>query len=342
VLVLGGGLWLARFTLRTVQQERVYVQAWMEMHQPSAQGLDILDVINRVGAERERSGDSRGQQSMWMASLLKMYEDRHPAMLAERREQLDVLRNAYFRRAIETAPDNEHFLFAARFLGIDRWDTLLLQGLERFPGSIYAPAAAAALRYNAPALSPAARVSVIRQYAELASTYLWTTGNSRPGFERVPATIDVQSGSPKTERTTHAGGRPGLILTLAKGTSVVLSRKPTYGSGSVKLVTYVDLQTGSADFALAVEDVRGRRRLASVGAITAQTQEASGKLQVLTATVDKGETTFGLWLSGGPQGARMELRDYYPIVDYPHHYYRSGLMERVRHRAASAETENRQ
>ena len=142
VLGLGGAVWLVRFSLNTVRQERVYVRTWMEMHQPPPQGLDILDVINRVEAEGERSGDSRGQSSMWMASLLKMYEDRHPAMSAEQHRQLGVLRNAFFRRAIAAAPGDEHFLFAARFLGIDHWDTFLLQAMERFPGSIYAPARA--------------------------------------------------------------------------------------------------------------------------------------------------------------------------------------------------------
>ena len=340
VLVLGGVVWMVRFTLDTVRQERVYVRTWMQMHQPPPQGLDIQDVINRVGAEGERSGDSRGQKSMWMASLVKMYQDRHPATSAEQRQQLDVLRNTYFRRAIAAAPGDEHFLFAARFLGIDHWDTFLLQGLERFPGSIYAPGAAAALRYHAPGLSTAARRSVVRQYAELASTYLSRTGSSRPGFEPAPAAMDVLSGSPKTERTEHGDGSSGLVLTLARGTSVVLSRKPTYGSESVKLVTYVDLQEGSADFGLAVGGVEGRSRFTSVGAITPQTQEVSGKLQILTATVGESETSFGLWLSGGPQGAKMELRDYYPIVDYPQHYYRSGLMERVRRRASAAKTES--
>jgi hypothetical protein len=284
---------------------------------------------------RAETGDPRGQIAMWIVAVVKLYEGRG-TIAADQRGQLDQLRDRYYRIARKAAPDNPHYLFAARFLQIDGWETQLLEGLRRFPDSAYGPGAAAALHYFGKGLSDETRESVARQYETLTARFLSSGRNRIPGFQGVPTVVQTAAGEVLAKTMPHSGGRSGLLLTMAPRAIAFLSDTPIFGSPAARMFVSFDLQEGDVEPALAFGG-EGRPRVfaaTSARVITKESQRLAGRYQFFVATADDTATTFGMWLRAGAKGATVEVRDYYPIVDNPKHYYRSGLMERVRRRSA--------
>jgi hypothetical protein len=169
------------------------------------------------------------------------------------------------------------------------------------------------------------------------------SGRSRiPGFQETPRVVHAV-GSVTANKVEPRDARPGLLLTMTPGAVVFLSDTPTYGSAGTRVFAYVDLQDGAVETAMAYGG-DGRDRTpepTTVRAITKDTQRQRGRYHFFEATLDgHPPQTFGLWLRAGAQGATVEVRDFYPIVDTPSHYYKSGLMERVRRRVRRAEMRN--
>ena len=174
---------------------------------------------------------------------------------------------------------------------------------------------------------------MIRRNETLTGRFLASGQRRIPGFEELPR-VEYTSGSVKTERATHPLDRPGLVLTIGPGAVAFLAERPTYESRSIRFVSYMDLRDGDAESGVALGGPGRERRLAASRAITSDSHRLAARYQPFDATVADPASRFVLWVKAGPRGATIELRDYYPIVDYPKHYYRSGLMERVRRRAA--------
>jgi hypothetical protein len=323
-----------RMTVTTLEEEREFVRIWMHVHQPPPTGIDIAGVLATLDAMRATTGDRQGELAMWAASILTMYEARNPAIALDQRTTIAERRRAYYRAALTLAPGNQHFLFAARFLQIADWQTYLLEGLRRFPDSVHAPGAAASVKYFGSDLSAADRAMVHGRYEILTSRFLASADGRIPGFEHLPTAAQTLAGSVAARPAGHRGGRPGLRLTMGPGAVALLPRARTLESSSMRLFSYVDLQHGDAESALAVEGERGNLRLIPAGRITATSQLVDGRYQVFEGQAGEKETAFALWLKAGAGGATVEVRDYYPMLDYPKHYYRSGLMDRVRRRAA--------
>lgn len=326
----------AAFAVQVAKQEREFVRTWMTVHQPPAEGLSIGTVVTRLEAMRLKNGDPRGEIAMWIVSILRMYQGRHPDMPADLRQQLEQWRETYYQQAIARAPDNPHYLYAAQFLQIDAWESYLLQGLQRFPDSVYASGAATALQYSAKELPAATREWVVRLNETLTGRFLSSGRGRIPGFEDVPGVAQITSGSVTTDRVSHPQGRSGVRLTMSPGAVAFLDDKPTHESPSIRFVSYMDLQDGEADSAVAFAGAGPERRLSASRALSIASQRLDGRYQVFLAPAAAHENRFGLWLRAGARGATIELRDYYPIVDYPKHYYRSGLMNRVRRAATRA------
>lgn len=325
LVVAGSG----RYLYQTLIQEREYVRAWMELHQPPAGGVQIDRLIEKLDAIRKQTGDRDGQGAMWVASIVAFYQGRNPQLPEPQRQHLDQVRHMYYRLAVGLAPDNEHFLYAARLLRIDPWEPLLIQALERFPDSVYAPSAAASLRYFGRNLTAEQQTSIARRYEVLAGRFLRNAEDRVPGFESVPS-VAQSRGSVTTAPSTGRDGRPGLLLTMGPGAEAFLSLKPTHGSLSTRFAAFLDVQTGDADSSIAFGGESGERRIAGSWPLIMAVQETASRYLVYEAPAQPGESTFGLWVRAGASGATVDVRDYYPIVDNPSHYYRSGLMDRVR------------
>jgi hypothetical protein len=328
--------WLAVFSVKTLKQEREYVRAWMTLHQPPPEGIDIDRIVGTLDTIRAGTGDRHGEIAMWTASVLKMYLGRSVTVSPDRRTQLGQLRHHYYDLALAAAPGNPHFVYAARFLQIEDWEPYLLRGLEKFPTAVYAPGAASALLYDGRNLPEPVRDSVARRSEVLTAGALLNGADRIPGFLAVPEMVQSAFGAVTARKITHPDGRGGLVLTMAPGAVAFLSDRPTYGSPATRLVAYVDLQEGTVEPGLAV-GAPGRERTpvpATARVIGKESQRLAGRYQFFAAAQQPAATTFGLWLRAGAIGATVEVRDYYPIVDYPSHYYRSGLMDRVRRRAA--------
>lgn len=337
-LAVAASLWFAAFAIRTTKQEREYVRIWMSIHQPPPTGLDILAVTDKLESMRASTGDPRGEIAMWIVTIARMYEGRAMVMTPELRVRLDEIRHRDYRQALEVAPDNPHYLYAAWFLQIDGWESYLLDALKRFPDAVYAPGAAAALHYYGKGLPDATRESVARRYEVLTSQFL-ASGRSRlPGFQEIPRVAQT-IGEVAAKSAEHRYSRPALQLTMSPGAVVFLSDTPTYGSQGTRVFAYVDLQDGNVELAMTFGG-EGRERTPAPTTwrlITKESQRLAGRYHFFEAAAVQPATTFGLWLKAGAQGATVEVRDFYPIVDTPSHYYRSGLMERLRKRARRAE-----
>ncbi len=329
--------WLAQRARRTLEQERQYVRVWMTLHKPPAAGVDIAAIVSSLESIRMQTGDARGEIAMWIVSVLRFYEGRS-ALPPEQRAALDRTRQHYYQVAVAAAPDNPHYLFAAWFLQIDGWESYLLRGLERFPDAVYAPGAAAALHYYGKGLPDATRESIARRYETLAGQFLSTAARRVPGFLDIPAVVQTAKGSVTEKLTSAHDGRAGRVLTMAPGAVALLSDVPTHDSAGVRMFAYLDVQQGDLEGALAFGGNGAERAFAatSVRAISKASQRVDSRYQFFEATAVDHPATFGMWLRAGASGATVEVRDYYPIADTPSHYYRSGLMERVRGRAARA------
>jgi hypothetical protein len=333
VLLLAAFGWFARFSLTRLEQEREFAHVWMTVHQPPPGGLDILNVVREIESTRDQASHRNGATAMWTASILRMYLGRHPELPVDEAKQLDQLRQMYYRQALRLAPGNPHFLFLAQFLEIKDWESFLLEGLRRFPNSVYAPGAVAALHYYGKDFPPWTQESIARQYETVAGRFLSSAPSRVPGFEAVPSLAHTLAGTAKAEQVTRAGGSSALVVTLGPRAVVSLADKPTYGSTAVRLLSYVDLQNGDVEAGLALAGHGGEPRIAHSRFITSTSQIAASRYQLFEAPV-AGETSFGMWLKAGERGATVEVRHYYPVVDDPQRYYRSGLMERVRRREA--------
>jgi hypothetical protein len=338
VLVLGLLAWLASFSFKTLKQEREFVRVWMTLHQPPPEGIDIDHVVGTLETIRTGSGDRNGEIAMWTATILKMYLGRSATVSPERRTQLGRLQHRYFDLALAAAPGNPHFIYAAWFLQIEDWESYLLRGLEKFPTAVYAPGAASALLYYGRNLPEPVRESVARRSEALTAGALSDGPDRIPGFLAVPEMVQSAFGAVTARKIAHPDGRGGLLLTMAPGAVAFLSDRPTHGSPATRLVSYVDLQEGTVEPGLAVGGPGRERTLAPETArvIGKESQRLAGRYQFFAAAEQPTAATFGMWLRAGANGATVEVRDYYPIVEYPNHYYRSGLMDRVRRRAARA------
>jgi hypothetical protein len=335
---VAAAVWLGQLAVATVREERQFVDVWATVHRPPPGGVDIIPVVDRLESLRTSTGDKHGEIAMWIASILKMYQSRYTSLPADRVKRVNDLRNAYYRLALAAAPDSPHFLFAARFLAIEDWESYLLQGLQQFPDSIYAPGAAAALRFSGRESAPPGQAERIELYDRHTSRFLAGVGSWVPGFDRIPVLAPARSGSVSARTRKGPDGITGLRLTLAPGAEASLAIKPTYGSFLAMLVAYIDVQDGAVEAAMALRAEGHEPRLAASRILTKDSRPTLGRYQFFDARAEPGETGFGLLLKAGKDGATVNVRDYYPIVDHPKHYYRSALMDRVKARAASRQS----
>ncbi len=328
LVVAAGAGWILRATIATVRQERQFVQTWMNIHQPPDGQVKLGAIVRDLEAMRVETADPHGEIAMWIVSILRMYTGRYPNLPADQRQQVDAWRENYYQTALTSAPDNPHFLFAAQFLQIGRWESYLEEGVRRFPHSPYAPGAAAALYYSGRALDPAMRAWVVRQNEALTGDFL-ASGRSRiPGFEDVPR-VEQTVGPVTSERVSRPHRRATLRVRMGPGAIAFLAFKRTWQSPSIRFVSYLDVTEGDVDSGIALRGASGEPRLVAARPITGASQTAAGRYQTFFATATDGDVWFGLWVRAGSGGGAVELRDYYPIVDYPKHYYRSGLMARA-------------
>ena len=260
VLILVGviGLVLGPYLFREIRKENHAFRTWFQIHAgtrevdvvPTPESLrEEVEAIRRIGHEFAGSIDMYGA---WALHAFVERATTYDTLLSAHGLAADRVASvakaegmalAYYRKAIEAAPDNAFYASYA-FYFEPRWGQLTKESLERWPRHPYAAYMAwnLALRQQ----DPEQRSKYSRLAEEAMHESLERSGKYRPGFSAIPD-FEVPPRVP-----AQIADR-GLLVRLAPREEVRLAPSRLHGASRVDVGYSLETLTGEIIEELAVD-----------------------------------------------------------------------------------------
>lgn len=289
---------------RAVHAGQYFANAYLSPEQMAEE----LDAIRALGT------DDPGNVSMFGAWAFFGYLERlgayntlmNETIQPERVRQLLVQQ---FERAMQESPDNPHFYPYARYFALPDRLAIFREGLRRFPEHAYGTMMNYFVAVEDPTLQLDERIRYFANYDNSIRRQLREYPQYRPTLVEEP---DVDAHGPPVKTAD------GLYITLLPGETAKIGRFRTYGTDRMALGVYLKVTQGS----LLPPTLEGQpgARLIERGPLTTgdPTGYRAWHFQNLSGdrlSAQQMETS--LQVQAGPEGARLIVRDLYPLVENP-------------------------
>jgi hypothetical protein len=309
------GVLLGPYLYREIRKENHAFRTWFQIHAgtrdvdavPTPESLrEEVEAIRRIGHEYPGSIDMFGA---WALHAFIERASMYDAVLSARGLAPDRVASvpkaqemalAYYRRALEEAPDNPLFVGYAIYFE-PGWARLTKECLERWPDHPYAAYLAwnVALRQR----EPQQRAKYSQLAEEAMHENLRRTSKYRPGFATVPAF----EAPPRQPLRVAARG---LLVRLSPHEEVRLARSPLHGSSRFHVGYSLETLSGEVSEELAVD-----------GRILPVLVVPSPGLPRYRAYSVNDEAPSRRWaqvrLRAGDRGASLLIRDQYVLLFNP-------------------------
>jgi len=323
VVVLIASAVLGSHVVRGFQQELatfdVWYQPWIGVYtkQPSKESLDPDAVAQKIEYLRQFGESTPGSISMyaaWTYFRLAANVWLAPVIVGERlgmeasevetfRKRSTELAVASFRRAQVEAPNDPWIPTFATVIDPESSVHLYTRALDQNPNGIFAPHFAYYLYQTVPGGQ-----RYRDQFEQLTHDRLRTSASIRPGYQPLPLVETDAKGRADDEKAER-------LLTLDPGETVVIGPAKGYGTNRAKVFVYVRVDKGSVDAGVEI------RVGTSVTTGDRQTLTPADpyRYRVFNWVGDQRADAIVVRLTAGEAGAELLLRDFYPLIENPHH-----------------------
>lgn len=224
------------------------------------------------------------------------------AEVAAQKQRAETLMVEYFRRAQAEAPDDPWVPTFAWMLDPASASTVYQRALERQPDGIFSTWFAKYLYNTVPGGQKYGDQFETMTHARLAAS-----ARVRPGFVEIPPVIADRARSSVVDGYSR--------VTIEPGGSVVVGPANGYATDRAKVFLFARVLTGAATAAIEVRDARGihggaSQNLSATDGVRYRFFEWTGREQLDAVSIR---------MTAGPAGAELDLRDFYPLIENPHH-----------------------